>query len=136
MDISKRLAVVLACVTLLLMFAAVAYAVSLDTARDTPPAVVLDVPVRVGPSVNLTPDDPGAMKADPTSTTPTIPTTVDPTPTEPTRPTTTDPTRTRQPVHRPAVTDAREAPPTEEPEPLEPPPPNRPVATEDPEPTR
>ena len=142
MTISHRTAAILALVeTVLAILATLATALA-TTGPDPLPArqqVVRDSPVRVGPTVNLTPDDPGVMRDDPTvrPTTPppvVVPPVVDPsTPTEPTRPVTPE----RRRVMRPNPTDGS-APPTSAPEEYEPVGsyvPLPPIRTESPAPT-
>jgi hypothetical protein len=139
MDISKRTAVILGVATLALVLAATAWASSLPSAPGPgSPAVVQDIVVRVGPSVNLTPDDPAVPRGTPTSPAVTPPTTTpEPPSTEPTHPTTPDPTTpSRHRILRPVPTDGRTpAAAPEEYEPLDPQPALPPIDTTGPTPT-
>lgn len=136
MTTTRRAAVMLALVIAAFAILGItARVIAANTPLPVRQGVVQDVPLRVGPSVNLTPDDPGVMRDDPATRT----TTATPTDTpsvEPTRPTTADPTTpARRPILRPIPTDGSDPPPVEEFEPLDPAPVNPPVATDTPAPT-
>lgn len=132
MTISRRTVALLGIVFALLALSLCARLIAASAPAPLPvrEGVVQDVPLRVGPSVNLTPDDPAVMRDDPTrspeSTRTSEPPTVEPSIPDPTRPT----TPARRPVLRPVPTDGSPPPVVEEYEPADPLPVNPPVATD------